>query len=96
MIRSKPLYSDSRRKGVACSALEPKHFSELLFRDVGDPYIPGAMSGAGGLKTIGLPDIELRASRANSRRALLMETPKARIRGVDTLLRRHVRKTTYV
>ena len=38
MIRPKPWYSDSRRKGVACSALEPKLFSKLLFRDDGDPY----------------------------------------------------------
>ena len=41
MIRPKLRYSDSRRKGVAYSALEPKLFSKLLFRDDGDPYLPG-------------------------------------------------------
>jgi hypothetical protein len=70
MIRSKPRYSDSRRKGVACSALEPKLFSELLFRDVGDPYIPGTTSGAGGLKTIGLPDIELQGGHERTHEGL--------------------------
>jgi hypothetical protein len=42
MIRPKLRYSDSRRKGVAYSALEPKLFSKLLFRDDGDPYFPRA------------------------------------------------------
>ena len=48
MIRPKLRYSDSRRKGVAYSALEPKLFSKLLFRDDGDPYLPGTTVRRGG------------------------------------------------
>ena len=47
MIRPKPWYSDSRRKGVACSALEPKLSSKLLFRDDGDPYSPAKRFSVG-------------------------------------------------
>jgi hypothetical protein len=69
MIRPKLRYSDSRRKGVAYSALEPKLFSKLLFPDEGDPYLAGATSGAVGLiglKTIGVPGGHERLTKGSS------------------------------
>ena len=76
MIRPKLRYSDSRRKGVAYSALEPKLFSKLLFRDDGAPYFPRATVTRRRLDWAEDHWCAL-GSRANSRRALLMETLEA-------------------
>jgi hypothetical protein len=41
MIRRNLRYSDSRRKGVAYSALEPKLFSKCFSATTATPYLPG-------------------------------------------------------
>ena len=74
MIRPKLRYSDSRRKGLFYSALEPKLFSKLLFRDDGDPYFPRATVTRRRLDWAEDHWCAL-GSRANSRRALPMERP---------------------
>jgi hypothetical protein len=82
MIRPKLRYSDSRRKGVAYSALEPKLFSKLLFREDGDHYLSGTTVRR---RRIDWAEDHWCALGVTSELTKgLMETPEARIHGVNT------------
>ena len=82
MIRRNLRYSDSRSKGVAYSALEPKLFSKLLFRHDGHPYLPGTTVRRRRLDWA--EDHWCALGVTSELTKGLMETPEARSHGVNT------------